>query len=113
MRLITGDKLSADTRREVLARFVHRWTHENARQTHGGKCPGCEQSGNFPRHAAPKGQIGRQFTREEWHAHHTPLVSDAEWLATHAFHVTQSGRLSNRHSFAEPAYMAETEAARV
>lgn len=31
MRLVTGNHLTTAQRRQVLAAFVHRWTHENAR----------------------------------------------------------------------------------
>lgn len=109
MKIILGSQLSAHLQAEILRRFVHRWTFENARQTYGGQCPGCEQSGTFPRLAAPKGKIGRRMTREEWHAYHAPLVSDAEWLNAHAFHVTAKGELSEHHHFAEPACMAKLE----
>ncbi len=110
MTIIRGDQLSPQLRAEVLRRFVHRWTHENARQTYGGKCPGCAQAGNLPRHTAPKGKLGRRYTLAEWHAHHTPLVSDAQWMSEHSFHVTAEGKLSERHHYAEPAYMAGKEA---
>ncbi len=108
MKTIQGDKLPARLQREVLARFVHRWTHENAKQTYGGKCPGCEQStrGGFIVTGTP--DKPKAWTREEWHAYHKPLTTDAEWLKDHAFHVTSKGELSNRHHFAEPAYMANT-----
>lgn len=34
-------------------------------------------------------------------------ISDAQWLAEHAFYVTNAGSLSRKHSHCEPYYMAE------
>ena len=91
--LIRGDKLTPAQRAEVLRVFVHRWTHENARQTYGGRCPGCVQS--------PMKANGA------WHQNHAPIVSDDEWIASHAFHFIANGsRLNARRHHAEPAYMA-------
>ncbi len=80
--LVAGTALTPAQRRLVCAAFVHRWTHENATQTYGGKCPACEQCGRFPYvcgEALPNGP--HVYTREEWHAYHTPLTTDAEWIA--------------------------------
>lgn len=93
MRIIRGDRLSAPLRAEVLARYVHRWTHENARQSYRGECPACAQSPDRP--------------REAWHAYHLPLISDQEWLRAHAFRVTKSQRLDQRSRWALPALFAE------
>lgn len=104
--LIKGIDLTPQQRAHVLAAFVHRWTHENARQTYGGKCPACEQSRGTCR-GVPLMKVGptqdlRPYTREEWHAYHKPLISDAEWLAGYAFHFTNDGsRLHGRRRFAE------------
>ena len=81
--LVTGDKLRSDTRAHVLRAYVHRWTHENSR----GGCVACRDS------------------RME-HGKHAPLVSDAEWLAAHAFHVRADGKLDGRFKRCEPHYMA-------
>jgi hypothetical protein len=43
--LVKGSELTPEQRSQVLAAFVHRHTHENARQTYGGRCPACEQVG--------------------------------------------------------------------
>lgn len=94
-KLVRGDKLHPDVRKQVLGSYVHRWTHENSKQSYGGKCPGCAQG--HPTDMSP----------EQWHKHHMPLVSDNEWLSKHAFHVTKSNKLSNRHKHAEPHYMAD------
>jgi hypothetical protein len=95
---ILGIDLRPEVQAEAKARFVHRWTHENAKQTYGGKCPGCEQAANGG-HIVTGGAPGfpkKVWTREEWHAYHIPLVSDAEWLASTSFAVNEDGTLSNK-----------------
>ncbi len=105
--LITGAKLTPEQRKMVLGAFVLRWTRENSRQTYGGKCPGCVQSEPFPKVTGSKGER-RVWERAEWHAYHRPITTDAEWLTSHAFHFTADGtRLSERHSHAEPYYLAQ------
>jgi hypothetical protein len=80
--LVRGDKLGQNVRREVLSAFVRRWTFENA---------GAE---NVIRNRATCTDP-------------IPLVSDADWLADHAFHVTQDGsRLMRNRRYAEPALLA-------
>jgi hypothetical protein len=100
--------LTPAQRRQVCAAFVHRWTVENAQQTYAGRCPACEQSAPYPMtcgEALPDGP--RTYTREEWHAYHAPLTTDAEWIAAHAFHFTRDGtRLMQNQRHAEPAYLA-------
>jgi hypothetical protein len=97
MKLVKGPELPPDLKADVLRCFVHRWTHENAKQTYGGRCPACVQRAPDP----------LEVNGVPWHEYHVPLVSDAEWLAAHAFYVTRDGRLSSRHNHAEPAYLAE------
>ena len=106
--LIIGSKLNPSQKREALACFVHRWTHENARQSYGGKCPACEQAGRKGRieTGGAEGFPLKVWTREGWHAYHAPIVSDEQWLSTHAFHIDQSGHISAKHPHCEPAYMA-------
>lgn len=91
-KLIKGSALNSPQRRAVLAAFVHRWTHENARQTYHGQCPACAQAS----HHLP-----------DWHQRHAALVSDDEWLAAHAFYITERGMLAKRPGCAEPAYLAD------
>ena len=108
MNYVRGDKLTPQLQRWVLAKYVHRWTHENAQQTYGGRCPACAQVSHWPYvcgQALPDGP--HVYTQEQWHAYHSPLISDAEWLAAHSFAVTKYGRLDERQKFAEPACMAE------
>jgi hypothetical protein len=97
-RIVRGDKLHPDARKEALSRYVHRWTHENSKQNYGGKCPACVQGAS---HAAKNG-----MSQEQWHNHHDPMTSDHEWMKSHAFHVKKNGMLSNKHHNAEPHYMA-------
>lgn len=93
--LVKGTDLPYNLQAEVLRSYVHRWTHENARQTYGGQCPACKQG-------KPE-----SMTLEKWHAYHVPLVTDQEWLAAHAFYVTKAGKLDARRHHAEPSYLVE------
>lgn len=77
MKLITGDKLPENLKREVLRTFTYRLTTEN----------GYPQDNPCGAKVAP--------------------ISDEQWLAEHAFYVTNAGSLSRKHSHCEPYYMAE------
>jgi len=99
MTLIVGSKLTPRQREEVLRCFVHRWTHENARQTYGGQCPGCAQRSG-------SGTVIVDGREVAWHDYHRPLQTDDEWLREHAFHVTKAGRLDRRHDHCVPSYLA-------
>lgn len=103
MKLVRGDKLTVGQQQQVLAQFTHRWTHENARQTYGGKCSACEQTGSPAfiaiGHKLPGGP--RVYTREQWHAYHVPLISDREWLKTHKFYVKENGDIADRPEYCE------------
>ena len=79
--IIRGDKLPSHLKAEVLRKFIYRWTTENQR-----------------RESSWSGISGKP---------RIPLISDAQWLREHAFHVTKDGRLSLRHHHAEPYYMAD------
>jgi hypothetical protein len=106
--LLKGIDLTDRQRAQVLATYVQRWTHENARQTYGGRCPGCVQSGPFPGVLRGQPSDGRVWTEAEWHAYHVPLMSDAAWVAAHAFEFLKDGsRLSTRAHHARPAYRTE------
>lgn len=78
--LVIGTQLLPATRRAVLRMFPYRPTIEN----------------NYPRYNPAGCTI--------------PPVTDAEWLASHAFYVTISGELAKRPNYCEPAFMAQTEA---
>jgi hypothetical protein len=82
--LVRGDKLSESARREVLESHGHRWTVEN------------------------------EARARRWHWAATidppriPLVTDAQWLREHAFHVVRDGsRLMANRRHAEPACLAD------
>lgn len=79
--LVLGSKLEPETRAEVLRAFVYRWTLENPYR---------------------ESVWSRASSRPT-----IPLISDNQWLAEHAFHVTQEGRLHAGRRHAEPAFMAE------
>jgi hypothetical protein len=95
MKLVRGDRLTASVRKAVLASFVHRWTHENAHQSYGGRCPACVQHRQCGGNSEPR------------HDYHVPLVTDEEWLRDHAFYVTTRGTLSAHHNHCEPAFLAD------
>lgn len=97
--VIRGDKLPHHLQEEILRRFVHRWTTGNTqRASVYGVCPHCGVAGGKP---SKTNVACRQV-------HPTlPLISDAQWLREHAFHVTKAGRLDARHAHAEPHYMAD------
>lgn len=77
--LTRGDKLPADLRAQVLNSYIYRLTTENG----------------YP-------------ARNPCHAR-VPAITDAEWLAEHAFYVTKRGTLDARRNSAEPAYLIEGE----
>ena len=97
-----GDHLPPRLQAEVLRRYVHRWTIENARQTYGGRCPACAQH-TGPGEIVPPGQT----TPIPWHVYHAPLTTDLAWLRAHAFAVTRGGELDGRVRHAAPAFFAE------
>lgn len=83
MPCVNGSKLSPAVRREVLSAYGYRWTVENERRA------------------------------RNWYASMglkpptIPLISDSQWLAEHAFHITKFSNLDQRYTFAEPACMAD------
>lgn len=79
MKLIKGNKLNADQKRQVLAAYIHRWTVEN------------------PNPCIIKRRQGMTI----------PLLTDEQWLAEHAFYFTKSGRLALNRRHCEPAFMAD------
>lgn len=103
MPLVKGSNLSTPLRQEVLSQYIHRWTHENATQTYGGKCPACAQ----------RDFRTTNMTQKQWHEYHVALITDEQWLAEHAFHVTRRCKLNLNRRHAEPAYLADSESAGV
>lgn len=101
--LVNGNQLSDTTKQAVLRAFVHRWTIEAG----NGDCPAC-RAVKFPYitgQALPSGPV--VHTRESWHAYHAPVITDAEWIADHAFYVKKDGSLDARYGHCEPAFLAE------
>ncbi len=76
MKTLLGSQLSTDQQAEALRRFVHRFT--------GDHRPG------WSREKRPDGS-----------AYPVQFADDREWLANTRFHVTQAGKLSNRHASCE------------
>lgn len=112
MPVIRGDLLPVRLQQEVLAKFVHRWTHENARQTYKGRCPACAQAAPFPYVCGQKLPDGpKVYTEAQWHAFHAPIRTDEQWLCEHAFRVSADGkRLLAK--YAESASMADFDTRR-
>ena len=73
--LVKGSDLNSEQRKEVLARFTFRWTHENVNAL-GDK--------------HPHPQISR--------VSFTPLISDEEWLQGLSFHIKADGSLSRKNN---------------
>jgi hypothetical protein len=84
--LIRGDKLQNHLKQEVLRKFIYRWTSDNTQREY-----------------AWRGISGKP---------RIPLISDAQWLREHAFHVTKAGKLDERHHHAEPGFMAKRNGVR-
>jgi hypothetical protein len=76
MKLIKGNDLSAQQRKDVLASFVYRLTTENG----------------YPARNPCNARVA--------------AISDAQWLAEHAFWINNDGSLSFNKRWCEPAYMA-------
>jgi hypothetical protein len=77
MKLVKGDKLAPETRREVLNAFVYRLTSENG----------------YP----ARNPCGARV----------PAISDTQWLSEHAFYVRVDGKLARNRRHAEPCFLAE------
>ncbi|MBI3864889.1 MAG: hypothetical protein HY290_23685 [Planctomycetia bacterium] len=82
--LIRGAELNIRQRVLVLSAFSYRWTHEN---------PSRKSVWSRVRSGMPL----------------IPLQTDEQWLREHAFHFVRDGsRLSARHRFCEPHYVADS-----
>jgi len=77
---ITGDRLTADDRRDVLARFVYRMTFEARRQ--------------WP-------EAERQMLAGGWRME---TLTDAQWLSSTTFAVRKDGRLDRRINHCSAGY---------
>lgn len=80
MGLIKGNMLTSTTRAEVLRSFIYRWTCDNTRRN--------EVYANISKPTIP-------------------LITDAQWLSEHAFHVRCDGKLMRNRRHAVPAFLAE------
>lgn len=82
--LIRGAELNPRQRALVLTAFSYRWTHENPRR---------QSVWSRVRAGTPR----------------VPLQTDGQWLRDHAFHFVRDGsRLSARHHFCVPHYLADS-----
>lgn len=108
--LIKGSDLNSRQRAQVLAAYVHRHTIENA-QRRGVACVMCTDSGGNRDIVIPAGHQGPDEIRKPWHEHHIQVVTDAEWIAAHAFHFVKDGSRLKVHAYAERAYLVDDQAA--
>ena len=91
MKLIKGNELDQTQRRQVLSAFVYRWTVENPFRTQVYKCSLCDILTPYENKESANG-----------HTHPTiPLMTDQEFLNTHAFWFTNNNYLSNKKKHAE------------
>lgn len=75
----TGDELSPATRRDALARYVHRYTGEHVPAWATTADPRYFEGGRYP----------------------VQFATDADWLKATHFAVTKSGKLNNRYRHCE------------
>jgi hypothetical protein len=101
--LISGTKLTAAQRRQVLAAFTHRHTVENA-EVQGG-CLLCKLNGPADRLVEA---VALNAPPIPWHEYHIAAENDERWITTHAFYFVKDGsRLMANRRHAEPIYMAD------
>ena len=77
MKLIKGNELPTKLQEQIKRSYTYRLTTENG----------------YPARNPCNARV--------------PAVTDEQWLAEHAFYVTNSGTLSRRHIHCEPHYMAD------
>lgn len=94
-KLVRGDELTPEMRRQVLNSFPFRWTSDNPQRLSAYKCDLCDLRHPY---------INTQSS--EGHTHPTiPLQTDNQWLSEHSFHFTNAGKLVQNRG-AEPAALA-------
>lgn len=81
MKLVKGSDIHPSRHAAILARFVYRLTTENG----------------YPERN-PCGAT-------------CPAISDAQWIAEHAFWLRKDGQLVLNRRYAEPAFMADLQTA--
>lgn len=79
MKLTLGTKLTQSQVQQVKRAFVHRPTTENG----------------YPQ----RNRYGLSI----------PAISDAQWIAEHAFYIKDDGNLADKPRFAEPFYLADKD----
>jgi len=80
MKLIKGNELPHNLKKEVLRKYTYRLTTENG----------------YPEYNPCNGSV--------------PAITDEQWLSEHAFYITNNGKLSCHHLRCEPAYLADKDA---
>jgi len=80
MKLVLGTHLTPAQQAEVKRAYIYRWTIENS---------------------------NRERAYRGLNPPTLPPTTDEQWLADHAFYVTNTGQLSRRHNHCEPAFMAD------
>jgi len=82
MRLVRGDKLPEDLKKQVLTSYAYRMTVESAER--------------WP-------HINRYMRQNGYKAQ---LIGDEQWLKEHAFYVTRGRTLAKNRKHCEPGYLA-------
>ena len=78
-KLIKGENLTTEQKKEVKAAFINRFTSE-----HRPAWANRSDCLSFPTHG-----------------------TDEEWIIDHAFYMTKGGKLDKNHRHCEPSYMTE------
>lgn len=100
-KLLRGDELTPEMRKQVENAFIYRWTTDNRRRGDVYRCGKCDVM-NDP-------YVNEKSS--EGHSHPTiPLISDDQWIKEHSFYFLNDGRLDPRKRHAEPVYLAQKNA---
>lgn len=77
MKLTKGNKLPSELQEQIKRNYIYRLTIENG----------------YPEKNPCNAKV--------------PAIGDEQWLAEHAFYVTNNGALSKKHTHCEPHYLAD------
>lgn len=80
-KLIKGENLTPEQKKQVLSAFVYRWTVENMNRA--------------------------KIAYKNLSSPSIEPIPDSQWLAEHAFYFRKDGRLANSPRHCVPVYMAE------
>ena len=95
-KLIRGENLTPEMKKQVLNAFPYRWTTGNSQRVSYYKCDKCDISNPYVNTESSEG-----------HNHPTiPLITDKQWINDHSFYFTNDGRLAK--GSAMPNYLGES-----